>query len=390
MKYNLLMPRQVVFGWGRRSEAGQLAAGLGQRVFTLSGSRSLRAAGTYERIEDSLRAAGLTVFDLGTISREPEVEDVDAMVGRMRELGGGVPGDLVLAIGGGAALDLGKAVAALATNPHGDTVRDFLEGVGRGLLITERPLPLIAMPTTAGTGSEATKNAVISSQSGRFKKSLRSDWMIPAVALIDPELTVTCPRHITAWSGMDAITQLIESLITPKSTAITRALCWEGLQSAIPWLKRACDEPDCRPAREAMSHAAFLSGVTLANAGLGMAHGIAAALGVHCNVPHGLACATLLPTALRVNRSHCEAAVAEMAPLFDTRTWASPAAAAEFTMDSITQLGIDLGVPQRLRDLGVREEQLAELVPASRGNSMSGNPRPFLDDELLEVLEALW
>ena len=390
MKYNLLMPRQVVFGWGRRSEAGQLAAGLGQRVFTLSGSRSLRAAGTYERIEDSLRAAGLTVFDLGTISREPEVEDVDAMVGRMRELGGGVPGDLVLAIGGGAALDLGKAVAALATNPHGDTVRDFLEGVGRGLLITERPLPLIAMPTTAGTGSEATKNAVISSQSGRFKKSLRSDWMIPAVALIDPELTVTCPRHITAWSGMDAITQLIESLITPKSTAITRALCWEGLQSAIPWLKRACDEPDCRPAREAMSHAAFLSGVTLANAGLGMAHGIAAALGVHCNVPHGLACATLLPTALRVNRSHCEAAVAEMAPLFDTRTWASPAAAAEFTMDSITQLGIDLGVPQRLRDLGVRQDQLAELVPASRGNSMSGNPRPLSDAELRDILEALW
>ena len=390
MKYNLLMPRQVVFGWGRRSETGQLAAGLGQRVFTLSGSRSIRAAGTGERIEDSLRAAGLTVFDLGTISREPEVEDVDAMVGRMRELGGGVPGDLVLAIGGGAALDLGKAVSALATNPHGDTVRDFLEGVGRGLLITERPLPLIAMPTTAGTGSEATKNAVISSQSDRFKKSLRSDWMIPAVALIDPELTVTCPRHITAWSGMDAITQLIESLITPKSTAITRALCWEGLQSAIPWLKRASDEPDCRPAREAMSHAAFLSGVTLANAGLGMAHGIAAALGVHCNVPHGLACATLLPTALRVNRSTSEAALAEIAPLFETRTWSTMAAAAEFTIEAITQLGIDLGVPQRLRDLGVREVQLAELVPASRGNSMSANPRPLSDTELQDILEALW
>ncbi len=390
MKYNLLMPRHVVFGWGRRVETGQLAAGLGQRVFTLSGSRSLRAAGTWERIGDSLRAAGLTVFDLGTISREPEVEDVDAMVGRMRELGGGVPGDLVLAIGGGAALDLGKAVAALATNPHGDTVRDFLEGVGRGLQITERPLPLIAMPTTAGTGSEATKNAVISSQSGRFKKSLRSDWMIPAVALIDPELTVTCPRHITAWSGMDAVTQLIESLITSKSTAITRALCWEGLQSAIPWLKRACDEPDCRPAREAMSHAAFLSGVTLANAGLGMAHGIAAALGVHCHVPHGLACAVLLPTALRANRSMCIATLADMAQLFHSREWLSQMTAAEFTIDSITQLGIDLGVPQRLRDLGVRQDQLAELVPASRGNSMSGNPRPLSDVELRDILEALW
>ena len=390
MKYDLLMPRHVVFGWGRSSAAGQLAAAHGQRVFMLSGSRSLRAAGTWGRIEDSLRIAGLTVLDLGTISREPEVDDVDTMLRRLRELGGGVPGDLVLAIGGGAALDLGKAVAALATNSPSDTVEDYLEGVGQGLQITERPLPLIAMPTTSGTGSEATKNAVISSRTEKYKKSLRSDWMIPAVALIDPELTVTCPRHITAWSGMDAITQLIESLITPRSSPITRTLCWEGLRSAIPWLKRACDEPDCRPAREAMSHAAFLSGVTLANAGLGMAHGVAAALGVHCNVPHGLACATLLPTALQVNRSHCEAALAEMASLFESRTWPNPAIAAEFTMEAITRLGIDLGVPQRLRDLGVRHEQLAELVPASRGNSMSGNPRPLSDAELRDILEGLW
>jgi alcohol dehydrogenase class IV len=390
MKYELWMPRQVVFGWGRRSEVGLRAAALGRRVFVVCGSRSLRAGGVLDSLEASLRTAGLEVQDLGTISREPEVEDVDAMVRLLRDLGGGIPGDLVLAIGGGAALDLGKAVSALATNSQSDTVRDYLEGVGRGLQITDRPLPLIALPTTAGTGSEATKNAVISSQSGRFKKSLRSDWMIPAVALIDPELTVTCPRTTTAWSGMDAITQLIESLITPKSTAITRALCWEGLRSAIPWLKRACDESDCRPAREAMAHAAFLSGVTLANAGLGMAHGVAAALGVHCQVPHGLACATLLPTALRVNRQHCEAALAEMAPLFAARTWPTPSAAAVFTIEAISQLGCNLGVPQRLRDLNVRQDQLAELVPASSGNSMNGNPRPLSDAELRDILEALW
>ncbi len=390
MKYELLMPRQVIFGWGRRSEVGQRAAALGRRVYIVCGSRSLRSAGILDQIETSLRGAGLAVFDLGTISREPEVEDVDAMVSGLRGLGGGQPGDLIFAIGGGAALDLGKAVSALATNAHSDTVRDYLEGVGRGLQITERPLPLIAMPTTSGTGSEATKNAVISSRTEKFKKSLRSDWMIPAVALIDPELSVTCPRNTTAWSGMDAITQLIESLITPKSTPITRALCWEGLRSAIPWLKQACDEPDCRPAREAMSHAAFLSGVTLANAGLGMAHGVAAALGVHCQVPHGLACATLLPTALRVNRSHCEAALAEMATLFDTRTWPTPSAAAEFTIKSITQLSRDLGVPERLRDLGVQQDQLAELVPASRGNSMNGNPRTLIDAELRDILETLW
>ena len=390
MKYELLMPRQVVFGWGRRSEVGTRAAGLGTRVFVISGSRSLRASGELDLVCEALRTAGLSVVDLGTISREPEVEDVDVMVRELRCHGGGSVGDIVLAIGGGAALDLGKAVAAMATNTRSDTVRDSLEGVGKGYQIIERPLPLIAMPTTSGTGSEATKNAVISSQAGKFKKSLRSDQMVPQLALIDPELTVTCPRNTTAWSGMDAITQLIESLITPKSTEVTRALSKEGLRAALPALRRACEEPDHRPSREAMSHAAFLSGVALANAGLGMAHGVAAALGVNCGVAHGLACAVLLPTALRVNRQVSEAALAEIAPLFDTRKWSTTSAAADFVVESITQLGRDLGVPERLRDLGVREDQLAELVPASRGNSMNGNPRPLSDHELLDILEALW
>lgn len=390
MKYDLLMPRQVVFGWGRRSEVGVRAAGLGQRVFLVSGSRTLRKSALWNEIEQSLDAAKLQTVDLGVISREPEVEDVDAFVVRLRDLGGGQPGDIVLAIGGGAALDLGKAVAALATNRQSETVKDYLEGVGRGLQITERPLPLVAMPTTSGTGSEATKNSVISSQTGGFKKSLRSDRMIAEVALLDPELTVSCPRDTTAWSGMDAITQLIESLITPKSTEITRALCHEGLRCAVPWLQRAVVDPTCRPAREAMSHAAFLSGVTLANAGLGIAHGVAAALGVLCGIPHGLACATLLPVALRVNRGQCEPALAQLAPLFSRRSWDTPAAAADFTVDAVRELALSLRIPLRLRDLGVEKSQLPALVPASRGNSMNGNPRSLSDSELSDILEALW
>lgn len=390
MKYDLLMPRQVVFGWGRRSEVGTRAAGLGQRVFLVSGSRTLRKSALWTEIQQSLDTAKLQTVDLGVISREPEVEDVDAFVARLRDLGGGQPGDIVLAIGGGAALDLGKAVAALATNRQSDTVKDYLEGVGRGLQITERPLPLVAMPTTSGTGSEATKNSVISSQSGGFKKSLRSDRMIAEVALLDPELTVSCPRDTTAWSGMDAITQLIESLITPKATEITRALCHEGLRCAVPWLQRAVVDPTCRPAREAMSHAAFLSGVTLANAGLGMAHGVAAALGVLCGIPHGLACATLLPVALRVNRGQCEPALAQLAPLFSRRSWDTPAAAADFTVDAVRELALSLRIPLRLRDLGVEKSQLPALVPASRGNSMNGNPRSLSDSELSDILEALW
>lgn len=390
MKYDLFMPRQVHFGWGRRRELGSRAAAIGQRVFLLAGSRTLRKLGEVDRLVELLQSAGLSIHDLGTITHEPEVEDVNGMVRQLGDAGGGQPGDLVVAIGGGAALDLGKAVAALATNHQSENVCDYLEGVGRGLQITEPPLPMIALPTTAGTGSEATKNAVISSTARRFKKSLRSDRMIPEIALIDPELTVTCPRETTAWSGLDAITQLIESLITPKSTEMTRVLCQEGLRLAIPWIRRACDEPDCRPAREALSQAAFLSGVTLANAGLGMAHGVAAALGVHCHVPHGLACAVLLPTALRVNYAVSMEAISSLAPLFKITAGKSSLLAASAVIEEVAALCHELGVPRRMRDLGVRQEQLAALAPASRGNSMNGNPRSISDAELLEILEALW
>lgn len=390
MKYDLWMPRQVVFGWGRRVEIGTRAAALGKRAWIICGSRTLVANGTVEQLRDHMRASGVASELLGTISREPEVEDVDQFLRQLENQGGAKPGDLVVAIGGGAGIDLGKAFAALAPNAQGRSAQEYLEGVGTGQKLVRDPLPLIAVPTTAGTGSEATKNAVISSRELKFKKSLRDDRMIPAVALIDPELMVSCPANVTAWSGMDAITQLIESLITPRATVITRALCMEGLRTAIPWLATAVREPTSRPAREAMAHAAFLSGVTLANAGLGFAHGVAAALGVHCDVPHGLACAVLLPVALRVNRQVSESSLAELAAFFDSRSWSTPAAAADFTIESIEALGRELAIPVRLRDLRVTRDQLPTLVPASRGNSMSGNPRTLSDAELLDTLEGCW
>ncbi|RLS51960.1 MAG: iron-containing alcohol dehydrogenase [Planctomycetota bacterium] len=390
MRYDLLIPRQVVFGWGRRKEIGQRAAALGRRAWVVSGSRTLVANGIMDQLRSQMQAHGVTSEFLGTISREPEVADVDQMIRLLESRGGVRTGDLVVAIGGGAGIDLGKALAALAPNAEGRSVQDYLEGVGTGQKLVNDPLPMVAIPTTAGTGSEATKNAVISSREQKFKKSLRDDRMIPAVALIDPELMVSCPVAVTAWSGMDAITQLIESLVTPRSTVITRALSMEGLRTAIPWIQTAVRQPDSRPAREALAHAAFLSGVTLANAGLGFAHGVAAALGVLCDVPHGLACAMLLPVALRVNQACCEPQLADLAGIFATRAWSTPAAAAQFTIESVTALGRELGVPAQLRELGVRREQLSALVPASRGNSMSGNPRVLSDTELLEILEECW
>jgi alcohol dehydrogenase class IV len=390
--YDFLAPPKIVFGWGRRGEIRTLARPLGNRAFIVSGSRRLTANGVIGELSDALKADGVQPIPLAEIHHEPTVVDVDRAAAAVRIERAG-DGDFVLAIGGGSAIDLGRAVAAMATNGNG-SVRDFLEGVGRGLSIDRAPLTLLAMPTTGGTGSEATKNAVISSHDPPFKKSLRSDLMIPRIVLVDPELSVSVPPNVTAQTGMDAITQLIESYISRRARLIPRALAVQGLQLALPAIAEAVENGSSRPAREAMAHAALLSGMALANSGLGMAHGVAAALGIVCNVPHGLACAVMLPAALRANR---EVACAELAALERAVEQSSPGGARPETDESAADAFIArieglcqrIGIPRRLSEIGVRSEQIPALVAQSRGNSMSGNPRDLSDEELMRILKEM-
>jgi alcohol dehydrogenase class IV len=387
--YTFFAPPQIVFGWGQRSEAGRLAATLGRHAWLLSGSRTLERSGIVDALADSLLAAGVTAKRSSAPAHEPEVADVDDLVNDWRGRGAAM-GDCVVAIGGGSTLDLAKAAAALVTNRQGNSVVDYLDGVGRGLTITEPPLPMLAIPTTAGTGTEATKNASISSYAPPFKISLRSDRMVPRMVLVDPELTVSVPRDITAYTGMDAITQLLESLLSKRAAPIPQALCRQGLQLAWPALPRAVQDGGDRPAREAMAHAALLSGMALANSGLGVAHGVAAALGVHCRTPHGLACAVMLPAALRVNRHVRQSELAELSALLLPRTYAAEEDRVAALIDAVESLCREVGIPSRLRDIGVRREQIADLVPSSHGSSLSGNPRDLSDDELRELLESMW
>lgn len=391
LNYSFLAPRQIVFGWGRRSELGPLASGLGRRAFLISGSRTLERTGAIEQLAATLRTSGIEVIPFSTASREPEVRDVDQLVASLRSLNP-TESDIVVAVGGGSTIDLAKAAAALATNRHGESVEEFLEGVGRGLQITQSPLPLIALPATAGTGAEATKNAVISSNADAatpYKKSLRSDLMVPRLVIVDPELTVSVPKDVTAFTGMDAITQLIESYISRRAAPIPQALCLHGLKLAIPELPRAVEDGTLREAREAMSHAALLSGIALANSGLGFAHGVAAALGVTCQVPHGLACAVMLPAALQFNLPVRTRELAELERLFDPDAGADPVAANAF-IDRVQTLCETLGIPTRLSALGVKQEQLSLLVSGSRGNSMSANPRDASDAKLEQILRDMW
>ena len=387
--YDFVAPRQIVFGWGRRREVGSLAGRLGHRAFTICGSRTLAASGMLNEIGRYLAHEEIETPDVQMLSREPEVEDVDRTTAALREERI-APGDFIIAVGGGAAIDLAKAVAAMVTNDQSPTIKDYLEGVGRGLQIVEDPLPVLAMPTTAGTGCEVTKNAVISSYDPPFKKSIRDERMVPTIALVDPELTVSCPPTVTAAAGMDAITQLFESYISLKAKPIPRALAVQGLKMAVPAIAEAVRDGSSRSAREAMAHAAMLSGMCLANSGLGMAHGVAPALGVHCRVPHGAACALMLPAALRANRDICQAEFALLArAVFGIGPSTPPQEAVDIMISRVEALCDEVGAPRRLSDLGVSADQIPDIVRSSRGSSMSSNPRQLSDVELTAVLEEI-
>lgn len=387
--YEFFAPQRIVFGWGRRREVGSLAKTLGRRAFLISGAAALSESGALEEIAQSARSQGVETVFLERIDHEPLVDDVDRAAAQVRSIGLR-PGDFVLAVGGGAAIDLGKAVAAMATNDESPTVKDYLENVGRDLKLVNDPLPVMAMPTTAGTGAEATRNAVISSYDPPFKKSLRSEKILPRIALVDPELTVTVPPSVTAASGMDAITQLIESFISKKAQPIPQALDLEGLRLALPAIVEAVENGASRPARERMAHAALLSGMALANSGLGMAHGVAAALGVHCGVAHGAACALILPVALRVNQEVRQTELARLAHLLVGKGPSStPQEAVEAFIFRIEEICDRIGIPRRLSQLGVAKEQIPAIVQSSRGSSMSGNPRDLSDAELTEILEGV-
>ncbi len=395
IEYEFLTPQRVVFGRGRRDRIGSLVQELGgTRAFVVCGSRTLERHGGLGDVIASLQGAGLEAVRLPVVSREPEVEDVDRATAFLREHGA-TAGDVVVAVGGGSALDLAKAAGALVTQTAGSVV-EWLEGVGSGRQIERDPLPLVAVPTTGGTGSEVTKNAVVSSYGPPFKKSLRSDRMVPRLVLIDPELAVHVSQSTTAHTGMDAITQLVESYVSCRAKPVPRALALSGLELAAgprgdagAAVVEAVRDGGSLAARECMAHAALLSGWALANSGLGLAHGVAAALGVHCRVPHGLACAVLLPVALRVNRDVAMEPLARVGEVVTGKSWSTSAAATDAGIERIEELCAEIGIPRRLSEIGVELDAIPAIVTSSRGNSMSGNPRELSDAELTAVLEGI-
>ena len=401
------LPR-IVFGAGRITELPAIAAGFGRRVLLVTGRRSFGDGPAWAPLIEGLESGGLA-WDHLAIAGEPSPELVDRAVRDRRS----EPPDVVVGIGGGAALDAAKAVAGLLRS--GTSVLDHLEGVGRGLPYPGPATPFVAVPTTAGTGSEATRNAVITgrlpgagAEDPPFKKSFRDDRLVASVALLDPNLLAACPAAVIAGDGMDALTQLLELFTSTGASPFTDAIARSGLAAIGPALPAwhasvlaGVAPAESAAARAAMAWAALCSGIALANAGLGAVHGLVAPLGARFGVHHGMGCGALLAAATRVNLaalaerepgSPALARYAEAGRLL-TRGDEPPgrreadADARDALLATLDRLTSVLGVPG-LASLGVTADALPAVVAESRGSSMKTNPVTLTDRELTAILAA--
>ncbi len=367
-----------------RARWGALAAGLGQSALVVTGKSAVRASVVLE----ALAAAGVPSATF-SVAGEPTVETARAGMAAARA----ASCDLVIACGGGSTIDAGKAIAALVAN-GGDPL-DYLEVVGRGQPLTRRSLPFIAMPTTAGTGSEVTKNAVLGSGERRVKASLRSPLMLPSVAIVDPELLVGLPAEVIASSGLDALSQLIEPFVCVRANPLTDGFAREGLRRSAAALRRAYTAARMgvvvAPAdREALALASLLGGLSLANAGLGAVHGFAAPIGGIFHAPHGAVCAALLEPVMQLNVAALRARDPDGPALARYQEVAAlvtgdPAASIEDGLAWVAALCRALDVPGLAR-YGMRASDVAELVAKARlASSMKGNPIALTDGELTEI-----
>ena len=370
---------RIIFGAGKLNTLAEQLTGSVKLLLLVRG----RSSDVIPRVREILSAQGVQWVEF-EVHGEPTVEVVTAGVEMGRDC------DMVIGLGGGSVLDAGKAIAALATNP-GD-VFDYLEVIGKGQKLTRTPLPYIAIPTTAGTGTEVTRNAVIESPAHGVKVSLRSPSMLPGLALVDPELTYSLPPAITASTGLDALTQLIEPFVSVKANPMTDALCREGTHHAARSLRRAYENGVDTEAREGMSLASLFGGLALANAKLGAVHGFAGPLGGMLHAPHGTICARLLPLVMETNLKALEArdpehpALARYAEIAQILT-ENPDASAVDGVTWISELVGDLNIPA-LSAYGMTREHFSDVVEKTmKSSSYKGNPIPLTEAELLGILE---
>ena len=391
MNFEFVTTTRIVFGAGKLAELGGLVRGFGERALVVTGGNPGRASRLLE-----LLASERVVTTTFPVSGEPTIALVEQGIGLAKANGC----QFVVSFGGGSAIDAGKAIAAMMTNAPllggvggGFELPEYLEVIGRGRALTKPSAPFIAIPTTAGTGAEVTRNAVLASPQHQFKVSLRSPLMLAKVALVDPELTYDLPPPLTASTGLDALTQLIEPFTSCRANPMTDALCVEGIRRAARSLRVAFTGGRNGEAREDMCVASLFGGLALANAGLGAVHGFAAPIGGMFPAPHGAVCAALLPHAMSVNLR----ALRSRAPDSDTLrrydevarlVTGDASAKADDGVRWVDELVRELQIP-RLSAYGVSEQHVGELAEkAAKASSMKANPIVLTKEELAEILRA--
>ncbi|MDP7012307.1 MAG: iron-containing alcohol dehydrogenase [Verrucomicrobiota bacterium] len=352
---------RIIFGKGKLAEVVPAVKALGRCALVVTGKTVDRAQPLLDLLTDIECVTH-------TIPGEPNIADAQTGVDAA------VDCEFIIAMGGGSAIDAGKAIAALCSNPGNPL--DYLEVIGKGKPLTRPPLPFIAIPTTAGTGAEVTRNAVLSSSDHKVKVSLRHPLMLPQLAIVDPELTHGLPPAITAATGMDTITQLIEPFTCRRANPFTDAICREAIPRACHALRRAFTGEEA--AREDMAYASLSGGLALANSGLGAVHGFAAPIGGMFDAPHGAVCAALLPHSFAINAKQAPKRFGEVTKLLgadDGATW-------------LRELASDLQIPG-LSTYGITEKDFPAIIDKARhASSMKANPVNLTDDELTEILRT--
>jgi len=384
MRFEFATATRIVFGAGVLREVGALVREFGTRALVVTGRTVCRA----EPLCRILAEHGV-ISDVFAVAGEPEISTIERGLALARTEGC----QMTIGFGGGSALDAAKAIAAMLANDG--EVLDYVEIIGRGRVLAKPSVPFIAIPTTAGTGSEVTRNAVLGAPDHQLKVSLRSPLMLARVALVDPELTYDLLPEITASTGLDALTQLIEPYVCLRANPLTDGLCVDGMRRAARSLRVACADGRDPAAREDMAAASLMGGLALANAGLGAVHGIAGPLGGGFPAPHGAVCAALLPHVMETNiralrdRDPQNPALARYQEIARLLT-GMPDARADAGVEWVLRLIDDLRIPP-LRSYGIGSDHLTSLVAdAANTSSMKANPIQLTPVELAAVLRRAW
>jgi alcohol dehydrogenase class IV len=380
MQFEFLSTTRIIFGSGKLNSIGEIAKEFGERGIILYGCPKPLS----DRLNDLLEIHGISCLSIN-IEQEPTIELICLLVQTVKQFSP----DMIIGIGGGSALDSAKATAIFLSNPG--EITDYLEIIGIGKPILSSAIPVITIPTTSGTGAEVTKNAVLSSPHDNIKVSLRSPYLFPRVALIDPELTISLPPEITAFTGLDALTQLIEPFTCNSPNPITDALCHDGILRIAQSIYQVFDNGLDIQARENMSIASLFSGLALANAKLGAVHGLAGPLGGELSAPHGAICASLLPYVMEANLVALHARTLDHPALERYDTIAKilcnhPSATSQDGLEWIREFCTYARIPT-LSTLGLTEVLFNKIIEkAINSSSMKGNPIILTDIELRNIL----